>query len=135
MTSLQNNWITAGAGWVKLLGQCQKKQKNEEHIIALMWLWPSSSYFCLLKESVQNFEGTGCPKEKQWLGKPYKIGNFLNFLLMTLLFTLAQLKCPQSPFSTNHCFFWDTLYINNTNLIWVFLNSWSSSGFALIKCK
>ena len=41
----------------------------------------------------------------------YQIENFLNFSKMGLLFTLAQPNGPQWIFSTNHSFFWDTLYI------------------------
>ena len=35
----------------------------------------------------------------------HKIGNFLNFWKMTLLFTLAKPSGPQWPFSTNHSLF------------------------------
>ena len=41
----------------------------------------------------------------------YQIENFLNFSKMVPFFALAQTSGPQWPFSTNHTFFWDTLYI------------------------
>ena len=44
----------------------------------------------------------------------YQIENFLNLSKMVLFFTLAQPSGPQWPFSTNHPFFWDNLYILNS---------------------
>ena len=54
----------------------------------------------------------------------YQIENFQNFSKMVLFFTLAQSSGPQWPFSTNHTFFWDTLY---SSLNWLLsqLKKWT----------